>query len=290
MKALFITAGPLTWASSRLRAFWPAAYLEGVDVVRIGDIAGVDPDDYDALVFQKIFDPVSAETARRRGARVYWDVCDPAWWFSPAGARGILPFLNGVVCSNEPLREDFSAWCADQVPSCTIPDRIELEHYPLRRAHAPADPVRFIWFGLAINRAGLFAGLAPLNRLAANGHRIALTVFDDQPGESWSGENFPIYHARWSLDQENGVLAAHDIAILPPYPGPWGRVKSNNRALTAWACGLPVVDGMDYPEMEDLVACWEHRRAAGTAGYGVLALDYTADKSAAEWEAVLCGS
>ena len=134
----------------------------------------------------------------------------------------------------------------------------------------------------------IFGALANLERLAANGHSIALTIYDDQPQNRWTfTDSFPVYYTQWRLDQENEVIASHDIALLPPYPGPWGKVKSNNKELTAWACGLPATDGQDYVEMCDLVALSSKRQIEADRGYEEVKAAYTVDKSADEWKELL---
>lgn len=288
MKALFITSGGIEWASARIRGYWPAAYMSA-DVVRFDQRGQVDADQYDAFIFQKVFSVRDAASIRSAGKRVYWDLCDPIHWFNPDAVREMLPQLDGVVCSSEALREDFGDWCKYAVPVHTIPDRMELSAYPLRRVHDEADPVRFIWYGIAANRIALFGALTNLERLACNGHNIALTVFDERPGDGNFGPTkFPVYYSRWLLSQEADVISSHDVALLPPYPGPWGRVKSNNKCLTAWACGLPVTDGMNYDELVRLVSEPAYRQKWADTGRDTLETHYDVKRSAVEWEAILC--
>ena len=142
--------------------------------------------------------------------------------------------------------------------------------------------MRFIWYGLAVNRVALFYGLVNLERLAANGHKIELTIMDDRPDQSWRvTDYFPIAHVQWRLEQENEIIANHDVAFLPPYPGPWGKVKSNNKTLTAWACGLPALSTHEYNDYEVLMD-WQCRRNWGVLGNVELA-HVDVRQSAAEW-------
>lgn len=273
----FVLPGPPKWASSRLRAIWPARYIPGA-IVHHG------PGIPEAANYVWVKSADAGFIRAHPNARHYWDVCDPSWWWSPAECREIAAQMHGVVASCDALAGDFIAWSG-----CTcnvIPDRLELEHYPLRREHAYAQPVRFIWYGAQQNRVSLFGGLANLERLAANGVPVELTIFDDGTG-GWQDEYFPIYHADWSLAAENRVIAAHDIAILPPYPGPWGRVKSNNKYLTAWACGLPSTDGLDYDALYRLATESALRQHAADLGYKTVCAEYDVQDSAAEWRRLL---
>jgi hypothetical protein len=103
-------------------------------------------------------------------------------------------------------------------------------------------------------------------------------------------DKFPVYYVQWSLEHENQVIASHDIAFLPPYPGPWGRVKSNNKSLTAWACGLPVSDGWDYEYLDELCANEVVRQQTTEQGRLKLEMSYQAQLSGMEWEKLLCAS
>ena len=165
-----------------------------------------------------------------------------------------------------------------------IPDRLKLAHYNKQRQHADVDPVRFIWFGSAQNRGALTAGFVTLSRLQADGFNVELTIMDDRPDLPLGyGPSCPVYFVRWQLDKEVEVIANHDIALLPPYPGEWGKVKSNNKVLAAWACGLPVETTHDYGPAYEMTfnPLWrdiaEHRRKLEDVS-----------QSAADWEALLC--
>jgi hypothetical protein len=283
-KTLFVASGPVTWASARMRCHWPAQFMQDAQVVTGGEHNSIDAQN---VIFQKIFDGDYAKIQRRIGRKVFWDVCDPAWWWSSDACREILRNVDGVVCSSEALQADFDQWSLGVVPSYTIPDRLELDHFPLQRQHQDVTPVRLIWFGLAVNRHALLGALTNLERLVCNGYPIALTILDDRPDQVWTNPYFPIYHAQWSLERENEIIASHDIAILPPYPGPWGTVKSNNKRLTAWACGLPVTDGFDYERLEEAMGV-DFRRVVGAAGRESVEQNWTADLSARDWEAILC--
>jgi hypothetical protein len=191
----------------------------------------------DAYIWQKY---VNVGLVNQLDGRHYWDVCDPSWWWQPNECREIAEGMTAVVASSAALADDFNNWYG-QNKAVTIPDGLKLSHFHTQRQHADVSPVRFIWFGLAANRIALYGAMANLTRLVANGHKIELTIMDDRPDIRFEvvGNHFPVYHVKWELDREVEILSSHDIALLPPYPGPWGEVKSNNKQLTAWACGLP---------------------------------------------------
>lgn len=292
MNICFITAGPVEWASSRMRAYWVAEALEtrghSVGTFAI-DIATKNwgalsnwamSDGYDVFIWQKTA-PVSMIQDLPQ-ARHYWDVCDPSWWWQPNECREIAKHMTGIVASSPALANDFNEWYGEDKAIC-IPDRLKLSHFHTQRQHSDVSPVRLIWFGVAANRVALWGARANLERLVANGHKIELTIFDDRPDVRFAfSDAFPIYHVLWSLDKEVEVLAAHDVALLPPYPGPWGEVKSNNKDLTAWACGIPEVTGLDYQKLVKYVTKPHFRMTVqGVAEH------YSVEQSAIEWEALL---
>lgn len=285
---VFVASGGYDWASARIRAYWPARYMTNTVVINQQDLRSntFDLGTARAVVFQKIADAALMETLRNRGIAVYWDLCDPVHWFSPFEARKILPSVDGVICSSTGLAQDFTAWSGKR--AICIPDRLDLEHYKYQRVHSDADPVRLIWYGIAINRVGLYAALANLDRLHANGYKFTLTIYDDKPGQHFVTTAYPVGYGRWTIDAEPSVIAGHDIALLPPYPGPWGWVKSNNRQLTAWACGIPDTTGMNYAELVELVTSADRRTEQAAQAYDHLQTAYDVRQSAAEWEKLLC--
>ena len=293
MRICFVSAGDIEWGSSRMRCYWPAEYM-GADIVTFDEAwrhYKAQGSRHDVYIFQKHADVKTIRKYREEGSIVFWDACDPSWWFSPRAVRAILEEVDGVVCSNESLTVDLIAWMEEngiddenELLVTTIPDRLELSHFPLRREHRDSNPVRLIWYGMAQNRVTIYAALANLDRLVANGYPIELTVMDNEPKARFQvSDNFPIYHIPWSLGGENEIIANHDIALLGHYPGPWGRVKSNNRQLTAWACGLPTTTGADYREIRELVKSAGFRRELAVEGMDTLHAQYDVKATASEW-------
>ena len=279
---LFLTPGPIEWASSRFRAYWIAEHLENSEVIEFEQAkkqSRISPA-FDNYIFLKSCSPEWVKLIKDFGKRAWWDLCDPVHWFDPKTSRQITEMVDGVVFSNTDLQNDFMDWYGKEKSNITIPDRLKMSHYSKQREHAPADPVRMIWFGANQNRVGLFGAVQNLERLMANGVNVSLTIFDDNPELTWRFKKFPVYQIGWDLSIENEVIATHDIALLPPYPGPWGKVKSNNKNLTAWACGLPVWDGYNYSYGYMLSTITESRKN----DYSMWLKDYDVRISAQEWK------
>lgn len=281
----FIAGGNMTNAGARLRAYWPARFIPGAAVCTWAE----SPPPARAYVFQKLVDLPLLRRLSAGGAACFWDVCDPAWWFNPKDVDEIVPHLTAAVASNEGLAEDLYNWAGGRLPVRIIPDRLLLEHYNRQAEHGDRRPVRLIWFGSAQNRMALYAAHANLQRLTAEGYDIALTICDNAPNAPFADIEgvYPVYYTRWQLETEAATLAAHDVALLPPYPGPWGRVKSNNKTLSAWACGLPVVTGEDYKALRAVVTDDALRREMGRDARRHVVMGWPVEQSAADWSDLL---
>lgn len=189
------------------------------------------------------------------------------------------------MASNDGLAADFRQNFPG-VRCITIPDRIKLDAYPTRREHTDTEPVRLIWFGNPENRPVLWAAIPAIERAAAHGRRIALTIFDDGKA-GWTLRGVPVYNLPWKYAIENDVISSHDIAVLPVHPGIHGAVKSDNKTLTAYANGLPVTGASDYRDFLRLIDDPDYRQAQADAGYELLARRGDVRQSAAEWREVL---
>lgn len=294
IRTLFVAAGPIHWGSSRMRCWWVAQAMgEAADCVLFDDFARLQDfeqvtQNYGAVVFQKHGMPKLQAHLRERGVKVFWDVCDPLWWFSPTECELIAENVDGIVASSENLAKDAREHY--DKPVYHIADRLDPKHYPLQAEHGVRKTVKFIWFGMAVNRVGIAAAWANLARARANGYDISLTVMDDKPHAPLGfGDDLPVIHVAWSLENENRILAEHDVALCPPYPGAWGKVKSNNKKVTAWACGLPTEDGETYELMAELISNQQNRAFNGHVNREWFLRDFVADKSAAEWSELING-
>jgi len=238
----------------------------------------------DIYIWQKVAEPDIMRSQKASGARIYWDVCDPVWWWHPVTEiKPIVDMIDGAAASSVELAVQFKR---DLGRECNyIPDRLELEHFKLYRNHERQEIIRFIWYGVAVNRISLIGALPYLERLKIQtGLNISLTIFDDRPDKKLGATDIiPVYTVPWSLRHENEVIASHDIAILPKYPGPWGDVKSNNKDLTAYACGLPVVRGDNYDYMYEMVSRPTRRQIDANDGYLLVKRSYLSEQSAEDW-------
>ena len=286
-RILFLTVGDRNWASSRMRSYWTADIMPEADVMQFSPDSVI-PDDYDVYVWMKTADTVTMRRHAALGKLSFVETCDPNWWFQPNQIREIVDIVTAVVGANQPSLDDLLKWYGTDKRAYVIPDRLNLDHFPIVRQHDNVDPVRLIWYGVANNRVAMFGIIPVLERLAANGVKFEFTICDNAPNAQFiQTDKFQVYNTQWALDTENATIAAHDIAVLPPYPGPWGPLKTNNKVLTAWACGLPAVDGHDYYQLYDLCTRANRRGYHAHKAYDTLVSEYTTDKTVDDWRRII---
>ena len=282
---LFVVGSAPDSASCRFRALWPAECLHA-DVVFWEHFSLPAATQYDACIFVKAGNASVFASLRSAGCQVWWDVCDPYWWWHPAESRLMAEAATGVVASNASLARDFVECCG--VTCHVIPDRLQMRHYSRRRIHTQTNPVLFVWFGYARNRISLLGAIPTLQRLVANGVHISLTVCDERPEVPLLMlPGVAVSHVQWTFAGERDVLATHDLAFLPPHPDPWGSVKSNNKHLTAWACGLPTSTGMPFSDLLSLAISADLRSETSRRSVDMLTTLYRIEDSAADWVTLL---
>lgn len=319
-KTLFIAQGDLDWGSSRFRAWWVAAHADWAECVTIDNLlhppglvpferykddpplawarAGVTElewqHEFDTVVLPKWTGAAAqafAQAIRERDKRIIWDLCDPLWWLEPRGFAAMLPLVDYLVFSNARLE---AAFCGeyDDRRTAVIPDRMEPAFHPTVKEHAPTPAPVLLWWGYGWNRAALLSAGLGLQRLVGEGARFRLRVLDDGAPGGVSVPGVDVEYHRWRRDTFHDELLAADVALLPPYPGVWGALKSDNKAVSAWWAGLPVVDlqsADDVDRAQALIADADLRAREGWANRKRASEQYDVRQSVRDWENVLQG-
>lgn len=245
----FVPDGPIEWASSRYRSYWPAKYIDNSHVVGQNELV---PAGYDAYIFGKRVPADVIEEVSKSGAMCVWDVCDPVWWFSKDYVERILKVVDAVVCSSAPLANDlrwaFKGW---RGKVRVIDDRFDLEHFANIRPREEAEETRFIWYGGYQNRLSLLGYEGVFSRLQSDGIKYSFTILDDGDESYWP--HVATDFQKWELATEVDIISQHDIAFLPDYPGPWGKLKSANKRHMAYLCGVARTDGMTYSLLRSVI-------------------------------------
>lgn len=287
-KIAILTNGGREWSSSRFRGFW----LADVNPVRFkafgpGDILdGID--DCEVVVFQKRHADVDIARAQRykaEGRTVIYDITEPMWWWDPREVMEMIRLADAVTTSSEALSEAVLE-NPDAKMVVTIPDRMLPSFHPTVAQHGERERVRLVWFGATQNRVTL-TGALPLLSFISHRFPIELRIIDGAPQVKLDNvvdpERTKVTHIPWALETFHANLIACDIALLPPYPGPWGLMKNNNRQVTAWWAGLPAISGFDLGELTHFVTSAEARAAAGRENRKLAEAEYGIGKSIAQW-------
>lgn len=287
---LFVSMGDQTWGSSRMRVWWVAQHMRDTEVMIWNFPQTAEfKTKYSNYIFQKYGNPDIQNKLLDMGRQVWLDQCDPMWWFSDQGyMRAMFDAATGAVFSSAALKDDFLDWWGADYNAHVIKDRMNFDHFPDKKSHSWTKPVRFIWFGMSQNRVALHGTYPTLSRLKANGYKVTLTIFDDKPQNRIQEFNdIPILYSTWELHKENAMISGYDLALLPPYPGQWGKVKSNNKNITAIACGVPWVQGLDYNETVKFMDFKERQKLIDVQS--TVLPQYDVRLSALEWEKLLKG-
>ncbi|MEJ2380250.1 MAG: hypothetical protein P8076_03605 [Gammaproteobacteria bacterium] len=253
MQMLLIAQGPREWASSRLRAWNLADQADWIHCCTAKSVLDSDakelPFDYDVYVFQKWMDAQTVRIAKQLrflGKQVWLDLADPLWWLEPHNFFRFLPHLTGIVVNTDAmqraLREAGASHQAALPSIAVIPDRMPPDAFSQLRRHEPRTRPVCLWFGRAENRVGLQSMQLSLHYSARMGQPLTLRIVDDGPARGVTTAG-PVEYRPWQLHTFQQELLDADVVLVPPYPGRWGELKSNNRSVTAWCAGIPTDDG-----------------------------------------------
>lgn len=286
-RVLFVAQGPIEWASSRYRAWWIAEAAEWADCVQLSRLT-IDAT-HDVVVWPKPCGVKEREVVMQlqdAGKRIIWDICDPMHWLAPDDAREMLKLVDGVVTSSPGLA--FALQHELQVQATVIADRMKPAFHPTAREHRESAAPVLLWFGQAWNRAQTLGSAAlGLQRLMAQGLRFRLRILDDGAGGGVNIDGIDVEYHRWRLDTFHEELTNADIALIPPYAGPWGVMKSDNKNASAMWAGLPSVDLQSWYDVDHCVQLIEDARIraeVGAKNRAIAKRDYDIAQSVQEWE------
>ena len=299
---LFIAFGDRRTASSRIRAWQVVdAWGTGAHCLQWN---GSMPDcsSYDVVVVQKLHAKYNhnwCETfisqlseLHRQGKCLIWDLCDAIWWWRPeAEFRQFASSFDAIVVSNDGLQETLLEDLG--YGSTLIRDRLPFQHRI--KQHGPMAVPRLVWYGYASNRAMNLNGvLFVLDRLLRNNVPFIFRVIDDGTPHTTKNPALDacIEHVPWELATVEDLILECDIALVPPYPGLWGRVKETDhrrghKAATAAWLGLPVCDGEHYQYLKRLLIDWTFRAKEGQQQRQLASQDMEIHRSVVEWQALI---
>lgn len=282
-------------ASSRIRCDYVSKYW--------GDswIWNGDPDTlqgFDAYIFQKIFSPKFLELAQQMknaGKLIIFDLCDAEWERQDDRRNWLAKMIrlsDYVTCSTEYIRVYVTK--NYHKPAYRIPDRLDLDEFPKVKDHNNNHPLRVGWFG---NRNTIYQ-LNSMNEslyLANKDIAFTLVLISDQfdgykPIEGEGG--FPIEKRIWKLETANEDVLSCDVIVNPhDMETETGRAKSDNKTITSWALGIPVVSHGNPHRIQTLITNFlrhpELRKEVGKVGREMVEQLFDAKISALEYKFVI---
>lgn len=227
--------------SSMIRANWLINYWPEAEEFKIGE-------DYDVIIFQKVYWKEMMKSFH--GIKIL-DICDPDWM----EGKPVMEFVemaDACVTSSQALADYIKEFTSK--PVVCIPDRVDLQLYPRKKAKHNEFLKSLVWFGYHQN----FHYVEPTLEIIHN-QKLNLTIVADIPFTPPTG--YPGVMVKNVKYQQNSIqdeLVRHDAALLPEVKGTdlRGHFKSNNKDVQCWALGLPVIK---RPEDLDRLMSFDER-------------------------------
>lgn len=265
-KVLISPEGEIWWGSSRLRCWWVAEKWDDAEIWRDGEPLSLEGLEFFITQHKTVHEgmPEVYKACRDRGVKVIWDLVDPLhWWMGASSA--MKDHVDFVVTSTDALaavvRQEL------ELPAVCIPDRHKVEAFTAKK-HEQTDCPTLMWHGVALNRCSLWHCTAELHRAYAMGLKFRVLIVDNAPKVGCQElsllEGFPVEYEEWSLDKfYSETLTKADIGLVPPFPGSWGRLKSNNKETCFHIAGIPTTEGDDLGQLLMLIRDGDLRKSMG---------------------------
>jgi glycosyltransferase involved in cell wall biosynthesis len=257
-------------ASTRLRGLEIAKSLNGrpdvaVTVIPLQKRMVIDPHDmatFDVAVIGKIFRTYTPlfELLKSLGVPMVFDMCDDIYEQGRDCYDGVFDFGEGIVASTPLLGKiiegNIGRRCA------VIPDLQDGFEVAPQAINISKSSLKLLWYGLAVNLAGLLEALPRLkmdfpNRLSID----VVTNLNDQTKpyladiqKDYEG-TVKLRPIQWSLVEMVYRFAICDAVIIPSVDDRKRRVKTANRLMNALWAGKPCIayPVPSYTEFEEFV-------------------------------------
>lgn len=218
--------------SSRIRGKWLWENWDEAEEFWIGK-------NYETVIFQKVY--WMSFASQFEGIKIF-DLCDP----DSLDGRPVVEMMSlcdACTFSTEALKNYYSK--LTDKPCYVIPDRINIqEHDKYKRGEHTGRARTAVWVGYSHNSEIIEKAFPILNE-----KQLDLTIISDNQ-ITFFGEKQPKF-VKYAYPKVHADIAKSDLMILPEYSSTDARqkYKSNNKDITAWALGVPVVkvpDDLDH--------------------------------------------
>jgi hypothetical protein len=214
--------------SSRIRGNWLIKYWQDAEEYVIGQ-------EYDVMIFQKVYwQSFKNNASDFKGIKIL-DICDPDW-LEGKPVMEYVDFMDATVTSTQALA-DFIKKVRPNARVLCIPDRMDLEVHKRKQKHEGLLK-KLVWFGYSTNVHYIEKTFADVITKG-----LELTIISDQPyNPGVAYENLKVINVPYAWPSVNKEIIKADTVLMPVSNDDLrGIFKSNNKTLTAWALGMPVI-------------------------------------------------
>jgi hypothetical protein len=220
--------------STRIRAEWVMKYWpESIGTVE----EFVQGKEYDFVVYQKVYWTEHAK--EYKGIKIL-DLCDADWYDWQYPIVEMIQYMDAITTSTQMLKEAVEkmvrglhqqGYIDREIPVTWIDDRMDPDFHKERKKFHDDEIRRAVWMGYSHNLKVLDAVMPSLKA-----RDIELTVISN--GMHARADK----HIPWTLETVNQDMIDNADVLLNPRLT-WGKwkYKSDNKTVTGWALGIPVV-------------------------------------------------
>lgn len=278
-------------ASSRFRCDWIAKHLEYSEVWKKKNASdSINPLEYDVYIFQKTLTPPfirMMNEVKNSNNRIIFDLCDAEWEKGNSDRlREAVRMADVVTVSSFYLQQKMRELYGK--PAELIVDRLDLEEHPSAKVHSGIGE-RVVWFGNR-NTIKYIELMKDALEEAYKKMPFTLEVISDQ-FEKMPKVSMPVIYTTWNIKTVNDIIKKNDVAINPHAEDSVGSAKSDNKTITAWALGLPVVSHGKQHHMACVLSAWlqspEKRNEASRIGRSLVEQLYDIKQSALEYDEII---
>lgn len=272
-------------ASTRIRVTWPAKYADNFIV---------DPEESklfkcSVVVFQTRFDRPDINLAKRlkeKKIKIICDFTDPHWLHEYGGSlspelKEMVELSDCVTLPTQQLAESFSKVFDKQ--TAIVKDRLDLSIYDKVKIHTDKKDFRIVWHGSYGNLPSLELARKDLDKVGSDYNITLVCVYDNSDAyEVKKFTNVKLETYEWTNEKVIEELLKSDISINPRFDN-WKSYKSNNKTITAWACGVPCVEYNFYEEIKRLLST-QVRNAESKELRDIVEKNYGIKDTVKEWD------
>lgn len=239
----------------------------------------------DVMIFQKIYILPNYQFIKHFPNIKILDICDPDWRDSTdIYIKETLDAVDAVVASSQNMTDYLQTMT--KTKCVLIKDRFDLEDFPPFKKHH-GELQTAVWFGYAHNAETLRFAIPSLET-----RKLKLLIISNEDPAVYRWANNPEEYKKYyqyikypSTDLEaRKLIQQGDVAVFPQGIRPFDRFKSNNKAVIAQLCGLPVATNTD--ELDALIPGPARQKKASEV-YKEVVIEYDAKKSVQKYKELI---